>query len=198
MIGEKGKASIHKAAKDLFSKKGVEQISLAAIANGANVDLKAVKKQYGNSTEILREILSEGIEETSRYFQKIVSERGKADLKLTRLVSELLRRYEEHYPLYKLVSISFESLNDEDLHLRGILTKEQIDRYRQNTAIIGRLIAQGQSEGLFVDVDPLETAYLLRGMINATVKYWHIATKGESLASHAGTLMKLFLKALSK
>jgi AcrR family transcriptional regulator len=198
MIGEKEKTAVHKAARELFDKKGIEQTTLADIASAARLDLKIVKRQYANSSEVLREILSEGIDVTSKYFQKIVNERGKADVRLTRLVKELLRRYEEHYPLFKLVSISFESLNDEDLQLRGILTKEQIDRYRQNTAIIGRLIAQGQSDGLFLDANPLETAYLLRGMINAVIKYWRITDKGGSLASHADALMKLFLKGLCK
>ena len=198
MIGEKEKTSLHKAAKELFDKKGVEETTLAAIATAAHVDPRAVKKQYAKSTEILREILSEGIDITSRYFQKIVNERGKADVRLTRLVKELLRRYEEHYPLFKLASINFESLNEEDLQLRSVLTKEQIDRYRQNTAIIGRIIGQGQSDGLFVGVDPLETAYLLRGMISAAIKYWQITNKGESLASHANALTKLFLKGLYK
>ncbi len=198
MIGEKEKTSLHKAAKEMFDKKGVEGTTLAAIATAAHVNPKTVKKQYAKSSEILREILSEGIDVTSRYFQKIVNERGKADVRLTRLVKELLRRYQEHYPLFKLASINFESLNEEDLQLRGILTKEQIARYRQNTAIMGRIIAQGQSEGLFVDADPLETAYLLRGMINAAIKYWQITNKGESLASHTNVIMKLFLKGLYK
>ena len=104
-----------------------------------------------------------------------------------------------HAPLFRLTSINFLTLDDVDLGIQRSLSKPDLERYRQNTAIIGRIIAQGQSEGLFVkDIDPLEAAYILRGMVNAAIKYWDLLKKDEPLHSHADTVTRLFLKGVYK
>ena len=77
-----------------------------------------------------------------------------------------------------------------------MLEDDLLWRSLQNTAIIGRLIAQGQSENLFTDVDPLEAAYLLRGMIGAAIRFRRIACKEDDMRDHADIIMRVFLKGL--
>lgn len=196
MSKENEKESVISAAQDLFVSKGTNNVSLEDIAAAAKLDLKKVKAQFSSVEAIIDEILETDISDSSELFTKIINDRGKADIKLTRLVRELLTRYQKSYPLFQVISMSIDNTAADDQVLMGRLKQEHLDRYRQNTAILGRLIAQGQSEGLFTDVDPLEAAYLLRGMIGAAVRYRKVTEKNDDMRDHADIIMRVFLKGL--
>jgi hypothetical protein len=111
-------------------------------------------------------------------------------------VRELLTRYQKSYPLYEIVSVGIDNDFGGEPTIVQNLKQEHLDRYRQNTAILGRLIAQGQSENLFTDVDPLEAAYLLRGMISAAIRYRRMSNREDDMRDHADVIMRVFLKGL--
>ncbi len=184
------------AAQELFAEKGATNVTLEDVAAGSAMDLATLKSHYADIEQMLDEILERDIADSSELFTKIINDRGKADIKLTRLVRELLTRYQKSYPLFQVISMSIDNTAADDQVLRGCLKQEHLDRYRQNTAIIGRLIAQGQSEGLFTDVDPLEGAYLLRGMIGAAIRYRKITGRNDNMRDHADVIMRVFLKGL--
>lgn len=196
MTKEKGKETVLQAAQQVFARKGVKGCALDDIAKEAKMDQKQVKSHFASVDAVLDHIIGSDIEETSELFTRIINDRGKADIKLTRLVRELLTRYQKSYPLYEVMSIGLDNGAEDGEHIKGKLRKEHIDRYRQNSAIIGRLIAQGQSESLFTDVDPLEAAYLLRGMIGAAIRYRRVAGKDDDMRDHADVIMRVFLKGL--
>lgn len=196
MSKEKENEVILIAAQELFAEKGATNVTLDEIAAGAGMDTKKLQSHYVDIEQILDEILERDIADSSDLFTKIINDRGKADIKLTRLVRELLTRYQKSYPLFQVISMSIDNTAADDQVLRGCLKQEHLDRYRQNTAIIGRLIAQGQSEGLFTDVDPLEGAYLLRGMIGAAIRYRKVTGKNDNMRDHADVVMRVFLKGL--
>ncbi len=196
MSKEKEHEVILSAAQELFAQKGAANVSLDDVAAQAGIDNKKLKTHYPDVESILDEILERDIADSSDLFTKIINDRGKADIKLTRLVRELLTRYQKSYPLFQVISMSIDNTAADDQVLRGRMKQEHLDRYRQNTAIIGRLIAQGQSEGLFTDVDPLEAAYLLRGMISAAIRYRKVTGKNDDMRDHADVIMRVFLKGL--
>lgn len=196
MSKEKEKESVLNAAQELFAKNGTTNVSLEDIASAASLDVKKVKAHYASVEDLLDEILENDISDSSELFTKIINDRGKADIKLTRLVRELLTRYQKSYPLFQVISMSIDNTAADDQVLLGRMKQEHLDRYRQNTAILGRLIAQGQSEGLFTDVDPLEAAYLLRGMIGAAIRYRKVTGKDDDMRDHADVVMRVFLKGL--
>lgn len=196
MSKEKEKDSIMIAAQEVFARKGANEATLEDIATESGVDVKKVKATYPNVESILDEILDSDITDSSELFTKVINDRGKADIKLTRLVRELLTRYQKSYPLFQVISMSLDHTAADDQVLRGRMKQEHLDRYRQNTAILGRLIAQGQSEGLFTDVDPLEAAYLLRGMISAAIRYRKVTNNTDDMRDHADVIMRVFLKGL--
>lgn len=184
------------AALEVFARNGTLNASLSDIAAEAELDEKKVVALYPSVEEIIDEILARDIEESSELFTKVINDRGKADIKLTRLVRELLTRYQKSYPLFQVIGMSVDNNAADDQVLRGRLKQEHLDKYRQNTAILGRLIAQGQAEGLFTDVDPLEAAYLLRGMIGAAIRYRKVTGKNNDMRDHADAIMRVFLKGL--
>ena len=196
MSKENEKESIINAAQDVFVQKGTNNTSLEDVAAAASLDLKKVKSHFNTVESIIDEILEKDITDSSELFTKIINDRGKADIKLTRLVRELLTRYQKSYPLFQVISMSIDNTAADDQVLLGRLKQDHLDRYRQNTAILGRLIAQGQSEGLFTDVDPLEAAYLLRGMIGAAIRYRKVTEKNDDMRDHADIIMRVFLKGL--
>jgi len=196
MSKEKEKETILQSAQELFSGKGTTRVSLEEIAGASGLDIKKVKASYASVESIIDDILEKDISDSSELFTKVINDRGKADIKLTRLVRELLTRYQKSYPLFQVISMSIDNSAADDQVLLGRLKQEHLDRYRQNTAIIGRLIAQGQTEGLFTDVDPLEAAYLLRGMIGAAIRYRKVTGKNDDMRDHADVIMRVFLKGL--
>ncbi|MGI8908397.1 MAG: TetR/AcrR family transcriptional regulator [Candidatus Sumerlaeaceae bacterium] len=196
MSKDKEKETILTAAQDVFARKGSLATSLEDIAKEAKLDSKKLKAQYPSVEALLDEIIDRDVTESSELFTKIINDRGKADIKLTRLVRELLTKYQKSYPLFQVISMGVDNNAADDQVLRGRLKQEHLDRYRQNTAIIGRLIAQGQSENLFTDVDPLEAAYLLRGMISAAIRYRKVTQKEDDMRDHADIIMRVFLKGL--
>lgn len=199
MLSKEDREKVLAAAQDLFNQKPLSEVDMKAIAEASGISQTEITEEFKNPREILRTIVSQAIEEATKLFIRIVDARGKADMKISRIVRELLRQYELCRPLGRLVSINFMTLDEQDIEIQRIMTKDQIDRYRQNTAIIGRVIAQGQSEGLFSkDIDPLEAAFLLRWMINGTIKYWQYLGKEEPLTEHAELVSRIFLKGVYK
>ncbi len=199
VLTQEEKEQVFIAAQTIFSEMPVSKVSLKDIADASNVNVKKITSDYEDSQTLLHSILVEGIEDTTKLFIRMVDARGKADIKLIRLVRELLRRYQRHSPLFRLTSINFQTLSEIDLEMHNVMTFEDLERYRQNSAIIARIIAQGQSEGLFVkDVDPLEAAYLLRGMISNAIQYWQLLKKEEPLDAHADIVTRVFLKGVYK
>lgn len=188
--------SIVAAAQTVFARKGANDATIDDIAKEAKLDAKKVKGLYPSVEALLDDIIDRDVSESTELFTKIINDRGKADIKLTRLVRELLTRYQQSYPLFQIISMSVDNTAADDQVLKGRLKQEHLDRYRQNTAIIGRLIAQGQSENLFTDVDPLEAAYLLRGMISAAIRYRKVTEKDDDMRDHADIIMRVFLKGL--
>jgi len=196
MPKEKIRQSIIEATHELFTRKWVSKTTLDDIAKHMKTDIKTVKSIFPKIDDVIDEIIGHDIEESSEIFTRIMNERGKADIKLTRLVRDLLTRYQKSFPLFLAMSIGAENLGVEDEFIKNKVRKEHIERYRQNTAIIGRLIAQGQSENLFTDVDPLEAAYLLRGMISAAIRYRRLSSREDDMRDHADMIMRIFLKGL--
>ncbi len=196
MSKEKDKEVVLNAAQEVFARKGTMQTTIDEVAAEAGLDVKKVKAQYAEIGDIIDDILDRDIADSSELFTKIINDRGKADIKLTRLVRELLTRYQKSYPLFQVISMSLDNTAADDQVLLGRMKQEHLDRYRQNTAIIGRLIAQGQSESLFTDGDPLEAAYLLRGMIGAAIRYRSVTGKTDDMRDHADVIMRVFLKGL--
>lgn len=190
------KTALLDAAQEVFSRKGVATSTLEDVAKEAKVDARQAKAAFGNLDSLVAELIGRDIDQTSDLFTKVINDRGKADIKLARLVRELLTRYQKSYALFNVASAGFEEEAEDEAQLKKRLAPEHVDRYRQNTAILGRLVAQGQSENLFSDVDPLEAAYILRGMIGAAIKYRRLAKKTDDMRNHADVIMRVFLKGL--
>jgi len=192
------KEKIWAAAKKCFRELGLKKMTLADVARESGLSEKDVKALYKDVNSIIIDLMTKGIDDVTTILEKSVQSRGKADVKLSRFVKTMLSDYEIHAPLSKLISINFESMDEECLLLRNFLTQEQIDRYRLNTAIIGRIIAEGQSEGIFRKADPLECAHYLRGIIQWAIRFW-IATNYEGeLAGFSDRITRIFFTGIYK
>lgn len=198
MFSEEEKSKVWEATKDSFHENGLKEMTLADISEKAGISEEKIKENYNSKDDIIIELMSRGIDDVSQILQKSIHSRGKADVKLSRFVKTLLRDYEIHAPLFRLVSMNFQNLDDECLELRKLLTQDQIDRYRLNTVIMGRLIAEGQSEGIFRKADPLECAYFLRGIIHGAIRFWQDTKMEGELGDFADRVMRIFLTGVYK
>lgn len=198
MLTENQKEKVWQTANACLKKIGLEKMTLKDVAKKAELSLEIIKQTYKNKNVLIRAMMTAGIDHVTNLLEKSIHARGKPDIKLSRFVKSLLDDYENYDPLFRLISINFDSLNSESLYLRKLVTKNQIDRFRRNTAIIARIIADGQSEGIFRKADPLECAFFLRGIINSAILYWK-ATKYEgSLGDFSDRVMHIFLTGIYK
>lgn len=196
MSREKHKEALLASAQSIFLKKGIASVTLEEIAKDAKVDAKSAKAVFPKIEDLIDHVLATDVEETTELFTRTMNDRGKADIKLTRLVRELLTRYQKSVPITVMVSLGLEDISADDSYLKNRVKPEFFERFRQNTAILGRLIAQGQSENLFSDADPLEAAYLLRGMISSALRYRRLAGKTGDMRDDAEIIMRVFLKGI--
>ena len=198
MLTEKQKEKVWDAARICFKENGYEKMSLKAVAQSSGVKIEKIKEDYPTKKKLIKDLMSNGIDHVTHLLEKSIRSKGKTDVKISRFVKNLLRDYEIHAPLFKLVSMNFETLDEEHLKLRNLLTQEQISRYRRNTVILGRLIAKGQSEGLFRKADPLECAFYLRGIIHGAIRYWAATNYEGNLSDFADKVMRTFLTGIYK
>ncbi len=82
--------AVLEAAQKVFERKGAKQATIEEIAAEAKLDAKKVKAVFPNVEAVIQEVLDRDVEETSELFTRTINDRGKADVKLTRLVRELL------------------------------------------------------------------------------------------------------------
>jgi AcrR family transcriptional regulator len=183
------------AAVTVLARRGAEA-TLEEIAKEAKLDIRRARAVVSGPGELLDEIVRREVAESIDIFTKAINDRGKADVKLTRLVRELMTRYAQSPSVFHILNLSVEAVQQEEGLLLPIISQESVDAYRQATAIIGRLIAQGQTEGVFTDGDPLEAAYLLRGMIRSAIFFRRVAGREDDMRDHADVVMRIFLKGL--
>jgi len=183
------------AAGSVLAKRGAEA-TLEDIAKEAKVDIRRARTIVSGPGELLDQIIQREVAESIEIFTKAINDRGKADVKLTRLVRDLMTRYSATPSVFHILNLSVEAVQQEEGLLLPIVSEQSVDAYRQATAIIGRLIAQGQTEGVFTDGDPLEAAYVLRGMIRSAIFFRRVAGREDDMRDHADVVMRIFLKGL--
>jgi len=197
-LTEKQQEKVFSATRKCLHEIGLKKMKMADVAAESGVSEDRIKMHFPDKKAVVSELMSLGIDHVTSILEKSISARGKADVKIQRFIKKLLTDYEIHDPLFKLVSLNFQTLDEEGLLLRKLVTQDQINRYRRNTAIIGRLIAVGQSEGIFRKLDPLECAYFLRGLIHGAIRYW-IATNYEGkLSDYAEQVTRIFFTGIYK
>jgi AcrR family transcriptional regulator len=192
---EQAREQLLHAAVGLFAQKGADT-TLEEIIKEAKLDLKKAKALFSSADEILDQIIQREIRESIDIFTKAINDKGKADVKLTRLVRDIMTRYAASPSLFHILNMTVEAVCEEEALLLPLIPEKTVDAYRQATAIIGRLIAQGQTEGVFTDADPLEAAYLLRGMIRSAIFFRRVAGRDDDMRDHADVVMRIFLKGL--
>lgn len=185
------------AANEIMMDVGPQGLTIAGVSEKSGLDIKKIEAQFPTVNKIIEELVSRDIEFTSDLFIKTMNDRGKADIKLSRLVKELLNHYENSFPILKLVTFAGDPTEMDGVFYSQVIRREHIERYRQNTAVLARLIAQGQSEGLFTEIDPLEAAYLLRGMVSFSIKYRSMLKENvDERNDHADVIVRVLLKGL--
>lgn len=185
-------------ARALFTKVGFKNTTMDMIAKECGVDKKMIQKHFKDTLDILEKIVGKGVKELTDIFTRIINERGKSETKLSKLVSAILKQYELDFEFFKILETSFHYA-EEDGWLENSLIVDHFNQHKQNTAMIGRLIAQGQSEGQFIDsIDPVEASYLLRGLIRAEVKYWQDIKRKKKLSDKVDNILRVFFKGIGK
>lgn len=184
-------------AIELFRRNGILNVSLEEIAKQANISTDVVHKEYSSVTALVSRIAERENAAIAQIHIECLDSPGRPDARLARLVKEVMIRLAKGYVLELFNTAGRISNPEEHTFMMKSLPPNILDYRRQNTAAIARIIAQGQADGTFAQFDPMEGAFLLRGMLHATMFYRDKPyTSEEDAENYAEFVTRLFFKGI--
>ena len=182
------KEEIVLAAFDIVGKKGVQGLTIAAIAEAAGMSEANIYRHFGGKDEIFS-ALAEYIGSTVMGKAAVIAAGSRKPLeKLEIIYFSHISVISEHPGIPRFVF-------SEDIHLHNrTLAGTLAVRIGSYVETLSCLIAAGISEGeLKRELAPMETALTLLGMIQFTALRWTIGGASFDLGDEAHKLWKNFL-----
>lgn len=184
-------------AIELFRRNGILNVSLEEIAKQANISMDIVCKEYASVATLVGQIAERENAAIAQIHIECLDSPGRPDVRLTRLVKEAMVRLAKGYVLELFNTAGRINNPEEHAVMMNNIPPNMLDYRRQNTAAIARIIAQGQADGTFSQFDPMEGAFLLRGMLHASMFYRETPyASEEDAANYAECVIRLFFKGI--
>jgi AcrR family transcriptional regulator len=175
------RATLLEQAARLFYRRGVDETSLADIANAAGLDRATIYYYFSNKDEIVAEILREVLADGAKVLGDIATSRLKPDVKLHRMIVATMQLFERHYPhLFVYVRADIERSNISE-ELRNVLQRHA----RGSTALWQQVVDEGIRKGAFRQELPAEA--VMHAIVGAvTSAHWWYRPGEEISATQLG------------
>lgn len=157
------------AAAQVFFDKGFNATTIADIAKAAGVDRASVYYYAGSKSDLFEQTIGDVMEANTVRAEEIAESSEPADIRLASTIVELMRSYEEYYPmLYAYVREDPATLDVSKKWLNRMRSASR--RYEQSLMAI---IESGIDEGLFrSDVPVKEVVYGIIGMTSWSYRWF--------------------------
>lgn len=155
------RAQILRAARAVFIDKGFTSARVQDIARRAGLSKGAVYFYFDSKRDLLQALVDEEHELTLSFLERAASDTRPATVKLL----DLGRQYLDYFAGLKspprfFILMTEMAIRDEEIRARVV---EIHERFVEELA---RIIAEGQQQGQFADVDPVAVAQLLKAFID--------------------------------
>lgn len=166
----KRRREIAQAAAQVFNERGFQGTSVSAVAEAMGTDRASLYYYVSSKEELFDEVVREASEINVAKAEQIRDSEGPAPEKLRSLIVELMRSYEEHYPL--LYVYIRENLS----HVGGPRSQwsqamKKLNRRYEEAAIA--IVQEGFDRGTLRPVAPAKiVAFGVMGMTNWTNRWF--------------------------
>jgi AcrR family transcriptional regulator len=192
-------AMIRQAASRVFHERGFHATKLSDVAEAAGLDRSSLYYYVGSKTQLFRDVVSEAVTANMAKAEEVLASDMAAVDKLTRLVGDLMRTFEQHYPfMYVLVQEDIRKLESQSDGSSAdsmwfAIIRDWNERY---FAIVRQIVREGQNDGtLSRDLPAGVVANCLIGMVTSSGAWF--GPGGAMDADEVGTGMaRLFLNGL--
>lgn len=181
-------------ATELFSKKGVDVVTLVEIGKEAGFTKGALYRHFGGKQGLLKELMDYGVEKVDLLEESCLNGPGDPLVRLRNMVMEEMNIFEGHQELQRILAIFLDrrSLAEDDRILMSI------ESLRDRT--IGRIRAVLEEAGelgqISCDVDLTVAAETLRLIIFGLMERKLYSSSPYSLSLQAKPMLELFFRGL--
>jgi AcrR family transcriptional regulator len=163
-------ADILKAAEHIFATKGYYKATIQDIAKEAQYAVGTIYLYFKNKQRIYLILIEKKAQDLISRVKEKVSQVNEAREKIRVLVEQQLSYFEENEDFFR---IYFSERGGLRWTIKDKLSRSAVDEFLKYLDYIAKLIKLAQREGAIKkELDAKKTAYLLAGMMNATVFPW--------------------------
>lgn len=190
-------AQLLSAANDMFFKHGISGSTIEMIAHAADICPKLAAEIYPTMADVLRALVERDYRDMTELYANMIDATGRPDLRLTCLIRETIIRSAKSYLCQIIYSAGRVENHADRAFFFEHVPVQLADFRKHNTAIICRIIAQGQLDGTFAQFDPAQGAFLLRGLLHSALFYkLEAQLNDQEIEEHADLIIKLFFRGI--
>ena len=175
--GKESKKKIIRAAMDVFSVKGYAKASIREIAGVAGISVGGVYLYFRNKEELYRSLINEKMQEAGASLKLAAGEAKSPSEALSNLLKTHLENALKHKD-FLLVHIR------EHGFAFGIQEKRKF--FRDQRALIEKIIRRGIQTGEFRECNPEDTAKIIMGSLRFIVTRWRLSGHDFDLEKEGG------------
>lgn len=163
------KNNIKEAAKELFTKKGIEKTTMDDIAKTADYSKATIYVYYKNKDEIVSYIIYDSMNELLSEITKIVEE-DKTPVEKYYLLCNNMVYFQRNYPLYfelilNEISMDFQMDDEENIYKQIYEVGEEINN------AIGKILIEGINQKVFMkDLDIVKTVMVIWASVAGCIR----------------------------
>ncbi|MBM3252654.1 MAG: TetR/AcrR family transcriptional regulator [Candidatus Omnitrophica bacterium] len=192
------KADILKAAERVFAQKGYHNTTVDDISKEAQYAVGTLYLYFKNKQDIYLTLIEEKMDKIFQNVREVVSKAKTGPEKLRALVETHLTSFEENEDFFR---IYFSERPDSRWIIRDRMSKTIMEKFMRYATFVSELIKDAQRDNSIKrEFDPKRIAFLLIGMMNATIFPWlrDISEKKESLKTFAPIICEVFFKGVTR
>ncbi|MDD2891000.1 MAG: TetR/AcrR family transcriptional regulator [bacterium] len=186
---------IFNAAKVIFALKGFEKATMEEIAEKAELSKGAIYLHFKSKDELFIDLVENYLDKLTALIRDIVESKKPPFEKITEVVMQIISYL---YTNKEFVSI-FSPERGEFLHKMQVkrVRDRTLSKLQNQTILIARVIKEGIESGVFKNIDPHASAYILFGMIHTTIAGLIIYEK-KTFKKEAKLIIDMFLTGIIK
>ena len=179
------------AAAHLFADKGYFRTTMVEIAKNAEFALGTIYQFFKTKEDVYFSILSEKSDEMiARLDEEDLGSLQPEDA-LARVVGIFLEFFEKNIDFFRIYITDWGTF---DRNLKDDYRKVLKEKYDRFLAFVAGIIKKGIESGTFKPHDPVETAYVLVGILSTYIFLWSVEPQASPFTDKTEMIVQLFLE----
>jgi AcrR family transcriptional regulator len=179
------------AAANLFADKGYFRTTMVDIAKKAEFALGTIYQFFKTKEDVYFSILSEKSDELIERLESEDLQSLPPEQALVRAVGIFLEFFEANIDFFRIYITNWGTF---EWNLKGDYRRVLKEKYDRFLASFAGIIRKGIDSGVFRPDDPIETAYVLVGILSAYIFQWSVEPEASPFTDKIDMIVRLFLE----